>query len=58
MVSAIRAWVQRCKLMTIRPRREGIHVSLQTQDDHGYYRYEFDVLPGREGRVRRRMGRD
>lgn len=36
LCSAVRAWVQRCKAMTMRPRRDGIHVRLETQDDHGY----------------------
>lgn len=22
----------------------GVHVEIETQDDHGYYQYEFDVM--------------
>jgi hypothetical protein len=52
---SVKAWVQRCKMLQIRPRRNGIQIRLLTQDDHGYYRYEFDVFPGK--RTRKRMGR-
>ena len=41
----IRAWVQRCKMMRLVARRNGVNVKLETQDDLGYYRYEFDVFP-------------
>ena len=43
----LRAWVQRCKLMKIERRELGIHIALETQDDHGYYKYEFDVFSRR-----------
>src|SRR2546428_5172992 len=33
MVGTLRAWVQRCKLIRLRPREAGIRVELQTQDD-------------------------
>lgn len=45
---AIHAWVQRPKLMHFDLRDLGIHVLLETQDDHGYYNYEFDIFPGRK----------
>ena len=56
MVEAIRAWVQRCKLVRLRPREAGIRVELQTQDDEGYYDYGFDVFPGRPRGSRGRRG--
>jgi hypothetical protein len=45
--AGIRTWVQRCKEMHFELADNGIHISLQTQDDHGYYQYEFDVFPGK-----------
>lgn len=42
-----RSWVQRCKQMRIERRQAGIHLQLETQDDLGYYKYEFDVFPRR-----------
>ena len=47
MVRLLMTWVQRCKMVRFRLRRQGINVRLETQDDRGYYRYEFDVFPGR-----------
>jgi len=41
----IAAWVQRYKHLKIERLASGIHIEIQTQDDHGYYRYEFDVIP-------------
>jgi hypothetical protein len=43
----LRAWVQRCKLMKIERKELGIRIELETQDDHGYYKYEFDVFSRR-----------
>jgi hypothetical protein len=43
----LRAWVQRYKSVKIEPRADGIRVEIETQDDHGYYHYGFDVFPGR-----------
>lgn len=45
--SALGSWVQRCKHMKLDRREQGIHIELETQDDHGYYSYAFDVFPGR-----------
>jgi len=44
---AVMSWVQRVKMLRIERDESsgGIHVLLETQDDHGYYRYEFDVFP-------------
>lgn len=39
-------WVQRCKEMRSVVRRNGVHVRLRSQDDHGYYFFAFDVFPG------------
>ena len=41
----ITGWVQRCKHLKIERLAGGIHIEIHTQDDHGYYRYEFDVIP-------------
>ena len=40
----LRSWVQRCKLVKIERQELGIRVELDTQDDHGYYTYGFDVF--------------
>lgn len=45
----IGAWVQRCKFLRMRLRKTGIHIEIETQDDYGYYCYEFDVFPGGRG---------
>ena len=47
------AWVQRYKHMKIERFERGIRIELETQDDHGYYHYTFDVFPHR-GRPARR----
>ena len=52
----VKAWVQRCKMLQIRPRQNGVQIRLMTQDDHGYYRYEFDVFPGKPSRRRASRG--
>ena len=45
IVRLLMTWVQRCKIVRFRLRRQGINVHLETQDDRGYYRSEFDVVP-------------
>jgi hypothetical protein len=50
MHQALRAWVQRSQFVKLEVRRAGIHVSIQTQDDHGTYTYGLDVSPGKEER--------
>jgi len=54
----IAAWVQRYKMLKIVQRGGGIRVEIQTQDDHGYYDYAFDVFPGRttQAAARKRKG--
>jgi hypothetical protein len=47
MRSGTFAWVQRCKMLRMTVKENGIRVVLETQDDCGYYQYEFDVFPGR-----------
>ncbi|MCC6810752.1 MAG: hypothetical protein IT381_25205 [Deltaproteobacteria bacterium] len=47
MHEVLRAWVQRCNQRTLECLENGVHVELETQDDRGYYRYVFDVFPGR-----------
>lgn len=47
LIEMLRSWVQRCKFMHFDPAENGIHIQIQTQDDRGYYEYEFDVFPGR-----------
>jgi len=44
---SILSCVQRCKEITFDLEENGIRISLETQDDRGYYRYEFDVFPGK-----------
>jgi hypothetical protein len=39
--------VQRCKEINFDLAERGVRITLETQDDHGYYRYEFDVFPGK-----------
>lgn len=46
MRNVLRIWVQRYKRLKIERHREGIRVEIETQDDHGYYTYGFDVFPG------------
>jgi hypothetical protein len=41
----LHSWVQRCKLVKIERQELGIRVELETQDDHGYYKYGFGVFP-------------
>ena len=43
----LRTSIQRCKGMQFELAENGIHITLETQDDHGYYNYQFDVFPGR-----------
>ncbi len=45
---AIMSWVQRCKAIHFSLEQNGVRIELETQDDRGYYRYVFDVFPGRE----------
>jgi hypothetical protein len=45
---ALLSWVQRCKRIQISLEENGIGIEIETQDDRGYYRYVFDVLPGRK----------
>jgi hypothetical protein len=47
MRRVLRAWVQRYKHLEIERHSSGIRVEMETQDDHGYYTYAFDVFPGR-----------
>ena len=44
MYRAVFQWVQRCKGFQVRRRKLGIEIELETQDDHGYYIYRFDVF--------------
>lgn len=48
----LRGWVQRYKRLKIEKRETGIHIEIETQDDHGYYSYTFDVFPGRPAKPR------
>jgi hypothetical protein len=40
-------WVQRLDAFELVLHESGVSISLQTQDDYGYYQYGFDVFPGR-----------
>ncbi len=48
MGRVVRAWVQRCKTLRIKRLEKGVRVEIETQDDHGYYSYGFDVFPNRK----------
>lgn len=47
MHSVLRSHVQRQKQRTLTCHDDGVHVRIETQDDFGYYVYEWDVFPGR-----------
>jgi hypothetical protein len=47
MSRLLQGWVQRNKMVKFDRRENGIAIELQTQDDWGYYRYVFDIFPGR-----------
>jgi hypothetical protein len=47
LIELLRSWVQRCKFMHFDLAEKGVHIKIQTQDDRGYFDYEFDVFPGR-----------
>ena len=47
MCRLVLTWVQRCKDLRFELAENGVRVTLVTQDDQGYYRYEFDVFPAR-----------
>jgi hypothetical protein len=53
IADVIAAWVQRYKHLKIERGERGVTIAMETQDDRGYYHYEFDVLPYRA----RRKGR-
>jgi hypothetical protein len=46
VLSVLLAWVQRAKHMKADLCDKGIAIEIETQDDHGYYHYHFDVFPG------------
>ena len=46
-LDALRGWVQRRKYLKMTLEDNGIHIAMETQDDRGYYSYEFDVFPGK-----------
>ncbi len=48
----LRSWVQRCKQMRIVRHEGGIRIEFETQDDHGYYKYGFDVVPRKQSDAR------
>ncbi|HYC90718.1 MAG TPA: hypothetical protein VEO54_15990 [Thermoanaerobaculia bacterium] len=41
------SWIQRCKYVHFDVAENGVHITIETQDDRGYYQYELDVFPGR-----------
>jgi hypothetical protein len=41
-------WVQRCKLLTLKPEEDWVRIEIETKDDLGYYEYAFHVFPGRK----------
>ena len=44
---AVLEWVQRVDAFELELHDSGVSISLQTQDDYGFYQYGFDVFPGR-----------
>ena len=46
MRRVVMTWIQRCKETRFDLESNGVRISLVTQDDRGYYRYELDVFPG------------
>ncbi|HCH61820.1 MAG TPA: hypothetical protein DFR83_03370 [Deltaproteobacteria bacterium] len=44
---AVLEWVQRVDAFELEVHDSGVSISLQTQDDYGFYQYGFDVFPGR-----------
>jgi hypothetical protein len=59
MRTATFSWVQRCKLLQMTIGENAVRVVLETQDDHGYYHYAFDVFPGATpDRSERKSGTD
>lgn len=53
IMKVLRAWVQRYKSVSIKRNEAGVRVEMQTQDDHGYYSYGFDVFPRAGGKAAR-----
>jgi hypothetical protein len=45
--NALLEWIQRVDLFEMEVHESGARVSVQTQDDFGYYQYAFDAFPGR-----------
>ncbi len=45
--NALLEWVQRVDAVELEAHESGARVSLQTQDDFGYYQYALDAFPGR-----------
>jgi len=44
---ALLEWVQRVDAFELEAHESGARVSIQTQDDFGYYQFAFDAFPGR-----------
>ncbi len=44
---ALLEWVQRLDAFELVLHESGVSISLQTQDDYGYYQYGLDIFPGR-----------
>lgn len=42
--NSLARWIQRTKQVTMKLYPNGIAVEIETQDDHGYYRYCFDII--------------
>ena len=50
VLSVLHAWVQRAKHVKADLRDNGVVIEIETQDDHGFYHYRFDVLAARVDR--------
>jgi len=45
-------WIQRCKAIHFDLGENGVSLTIETQDDRGYYEYKLDVFPQRAGSTR------
>lgn len=48
IAQALLRWVQRLKSLKLRLVEDAVQIELETQDDRGYYQYQFEVSPGRK----------
>lgn len=44
LADSLYRWIQRTKRVSTELRANGIAIEIETQDDHGYYQYRFDIM--------------